>query len=539
MLTAMAAPLLVASTAVAVIAVTAPAAEAYGPTTLNLNCWVPDISTTIAPWNGASHTLTLAGGTTVGSSVTATYTYSVGPNNGGPKADQAVKAEFEVTQGGNTTYVMSNSVALGSVANATPSPGATVTAEIPASVAGSMSVKVHKIVFTATLFQLDVVCNSQTSATPTVNPFTTPVTTPIAESVTISGGATSSSPAPTSSSPAPTSSSPAPTSSSPAPTSSSPAPTSSSPAPTSSSPAPTPTATGVAATLNCSTLGQIKPWNAKFSASLTGGTLNLSFSPGPDNGPVGLSANWLKPVANVTVPAATKLEGPAYGALPARVVIPGATMSGTVTGSPTSVGVTTIVFDDFGSGSDVDTTCTPTTTLAVPVQSSPPLPDTLPTSTGDLTVNPLTVAAGGKVTLSGDGFAPNSNATAGMYSTPVTLGVGTANAGGEISVEVTIPSGTTGSHTLILLGTDSSGGVVALTRSITVTAASSTPTPTDTSTTDPTDDPDNPGTLPKTGSGDFPMTLLWAVVALQIGLIFAVRAARSRRPATASGRHRR
>ena len=127
-----------------------------------------------------------------------------------------------------------------------------------------------------------------------------------------------------------------------------------------------------------------------------------------------------------------------------------------------------------------------------------------------------------------------------MYSTPVTLGVGTADAQGAISVEVTIPSGTTGSHTLILLGADNSGGVVALTKTITVTAASTTPTPTptDTSTTDPTDDPDNPGTLPKTGPGDFTMTLVWALVALQVGLIVAVRASRSRRPAVA-GKHRR
>jgi hypothetical protein len=127
-----------------------------------------------------------------------------------------------------------------------------------------------------------------------------------------------------------------------------------------------------------------------------------------------------------------------------------------------------------------------------------------------------------------------------MYSTPVALGVGTADSAGDITVDVTIPSGTTGSHTLILYGVDNSGGVVALTKTVTVTAATSTPTPTGTDTTDPTDDPDpdNDGGLPKTGPEDMGMTLLWAAVALQIGLIAAVRASRSRSAAPA-GKHRR
>jgi hypothetical protein len=533
-LAALAAPLLLASTTVAAVAVMAPAAEAYGPTALNLNCWVVDVSTSNAPWNGANHTLTLSGGTTVGSNVNVSYTYSIGPNNGGPKADQSVKAEFEVTQGGNTTYVMSNSVALGQVPNSQPSPTATLTASIPATAEGNLTIKVRKVVFTATLFGLDVVCNSQTSGTATVNPYTVPVTTPIGDTVAITTGSTgtptdTSSPTPTTSSPTPTTSSPTPTTSSSTPTTSSPTPTA-----TSGSPTPTPTVTGVPASFDCTTLGQTKPWSTTLSASLTGTTLNLAFAPGPDNGPVGLNANWLKPVADVTTPAAAKLEGPAYGALAARVVIPGATMSGTVTGSPETVGIKDIVFDDFGSGSDVDTMCKPKTALSVPVQSSPPLPSTPPTSNGDLTVTG-TVTAGGKVTLSGSGFKAGTNATAGMYSTPVTLGVGTANAQGQISVEVTIPSGTTGSHTLVLLGTKDDGSPWALTKAVTVTAASSSADPTD----DPTssDDGGDNGGLASTGPEDFGKTLVIALVALQIGLIVAVRAARRPRAAVA-GRHR-
>lgn len=306
------------------------------------------------------------------------------------------------------------------------------------------------------------------------------------------------------------------------------------------SPTPMPTATGVSGALTCTTLGSTQPWTATWSASVTGTKINVAFVPGPANGPVPLNDKWLKATAQITTPATVNVEGAPYGPLDAREIIPGTTMTGTVAGTPTTIGVTKVVFKDIGSGSNVDTTCMPNAAINVPVVSSPALPDTLPTSTGDLTVNPETVTAGAKVTLSGEGFAAGSNATAGMYSTPVTLGVGTADAQGAISVDVTIPSGTSGSHTLILLGTDNSGGVVALTKTITVTAATSTPTPTDTSTTDPTDDPDNPGTLPQTGPADFGMTLVWALVALQVGLIIAVRASRSR-PAepAAAGRHRR
>jgi titin len=375
-----------------------------------------------------------------------------------------------------------------------------------------------------------------------VDPKAAPVvSTTIKQAVTVGGGSTGT-PTATTTSATPTatqtSATPTATQTSATPTATSATPTAT---PTSATPTATPTATGVASTLTCSTLGQNQPWSATWSASVTGTKVNVAFDKGPANGPVPLQSGWLKATAEINAPSKVAVEGTPYGALAAREIIPGTTLTGTVSGTPTSITVTKVVFKDIGSGSSVDTTCMPNAVITVPVASSPALPDTLPTATGDLTVNPDMVTAGGKVTLSGEGFAPGSNATAGMYSTPVTLGVGTANAQGVMSVDVTIPSGTTGSHTLILLGSDNSGGVVALTKTITVIASTSTPTPTptDTSTTDPTDDPDNPGTLPQTGPGDFTMTLVWALVALQIGLIVAVRASRSRRPATAAGKHRR
>lgn len=295
----------------------------------------------------------------------------------------------------------------------------------------------------------------------------------------------------------------------------------------------------VTATLSCNTLDNLRDWETTLSASLTGSSVNLAFAPGPKSGPVPLQAGWLQPMGTVTIAGVdVAVEGPKYDAIPKNTTVPGATLVGAVTGTPTSLTIKSIVFKDIGSGSNVDTTCTSASAITVPIVSGIELPPTLPTSDGDLVVDG-TVVAGGTVTLSGDGFEPGGAVTAGMYSTPVTLGVGTASAQGAVQIAVVIPAGTTGTHTLVLYGVDQSGGPRTLTKEVSVAAPSATPTPTDTNTTDPTDDPDNPGTLPQTGPGDFGATLLWALVALQIGLIVAVRASRSRRPEPTTGRHRR
>jgi hypothetical protein len=267
-------------------------------------------------------------------------------------------------------------------------------------------------------------------------------------------------------------------------------------------------------------------WTTKWSASLTGTKLNVAYELGPKTGPIPITPGELQALGTITVGAASvSVSAAPYGAIPARTNTPGATMSGTVSGVPTTVTVSKVIFKD-GGPAKVDTTCLPTAApIVLTIVSAPELPPTLPTSNGPATVTGSTVA-GGTVTLSGSGFAPGSAFTAGMYSTPTTLGVGTATATGAASLVVTIPSGLTGSHTMVLYGKTTTGTPFALTKSVTVTAASSSPTPTVTATSD-----ENSGTLPKTGAGGSVTTLVWALVALQVGLIFVVRMARGRRPA--------
>jgi hypothetical protein len=428
---------------------------------------------------------------------------------------------------------------------------------------------------------------------PSVAPFT-PFDLSIAGSDGAGPGPTTSSPAPTTSSPAPTTSSPAPTTSSPAPTTSSPAPTTSSPAPTTSSPTPGPSASPVVVTgMNCEIFSgaaaTVTRWEqasknstatdspsptltfAADKLTVAAGdkvSLALSFSQGPQSGPIELAAGVLQPKAKVTVGGAGSgsvvLTGAKYGLIPPYSWVPGTTLTGTYTA--TAAGAVTFTLAEFGFDygdstadasfgyptkfDELDTVCNKgakpkeaPATIGLPAQlgaaAVPVLPETLPTSNGDLTVTGA-VTAGGSVTLSGEGFAPSSIVAAGIYSAPVALGSATASVAGAVSVVVTIPSTFSGEHTLALYGADVSGGEWTLTKSVTVTAATGTPTSTSTSTTDPTDDPDNGGTLPQTGPGDFAMTLVWALIALQVGLIIAVRASRARRPAAApTGRHRR
>jgi hypothetical protein len=73
-----------------------------------------------------------------------------------------------------------------------------------------------------------------------------------------------------------------------------------------------------------------------------------------------------------------------------------------------------------------------------------------------VTASASSVGAGGSLTVSGDGFTPNSSVMVTLHSSPVTLAVTTADPTGAFSVVVTIPSDTTpGTHTI--LATDPNG----------------------------------------------------------------------------------
>jgi hypothetical protein len=93
--------------------------------------------------------------------------------------------------------------------------------------------------------------------------------------------------------------------------------------------------------------------------------------------------------------------------------------------------------------------------LVTPAEfTAPLLPDGVPTGGGT-----LRSSAGRQfsrtertTTLTGTGFAANSPVTLGIYSSPRVLGTAVTNSAGTFRVEVTIPAGYTGTHTLVAIG---------------------------------------------------------------------------------------
>jgi hypothetical protein len=537
------------------------------------------ISMSVSPANAGS-----------GVDVTVTVASPQTPNNGPavPLPAGGTQMEPVLDVEGTTVIAKSAPNAAQVPLNSPIFPGgwsATATFAAPAA-SGNYNVVLKKLVINSfsgsnTTAQTDPFdSNCALDNNPSVAPFT-----PF--DLTITGANTApSGPSPTTSSPAPTSSSPAPTSSSPAPTSSSPAPTSSSPSPTTSSPTatPGPSATpvvvtgmkceifsGAAATVTAweqasknSTAQDSPPPSITFAASsltVAAGdkvSLALSFSQGPQSGPIELAAGVLQPKAKITVGGADTgslvITGSKYGLIKPYSWVPGTTLTGTYTAK--AAGAITFTLAEFGfdygdtsAGADftypdkfdeLDTVCnkgakpkeSPATIGLLAQEGAatvPVLPDTVPTSNGALTITGA-VKAGATVTLSGQGFKPSSIAVAGVYSSPTTLGQATASSSGAVSVQVVVPASLSGQHTMVLYGVDANGNAYALTKTVTVSASGST-----SSSSDP-DDGDN-GSLASTGPEDFAKTLLIALVVLQVGLIAAVRGARRRRPAVV-GRHR-
>lgn len=89
---------------------------------------------------------------------------------------------------------------------------------------------------------------------------------------------------------------------------------------------------------------------------------------------------------------------------------------------------------------------------------------------GASTTNP---GPGQTVTLTGSGFAPNSTVTIQIFSTPQTLATTTADATGRFSVQVTIPSGFSGAHTLEATGVAPDGATMVLSTPVTIGNSSS------------------------------------------------------------------
>ncbi|MEU4240738.1 hypothetical protein [Actinoplanes sp. NPDC026619] len=124
-------------------------------------------------------------------------------------------------------------------------------------------------------------------------------------------------------------------------------------------------------------------------------------------------------------------------------------------------------------------------------------------------------APGSSLTMSGSGYAPFSEVTLAVYSTPRVLGKVTADSEGAFETSIAVPDDLTlGTHSFVAAGVDENGEFRALRLDLTVAASS--------------DD----GLLPVTGAA-----VLWVIVA---GFASVVTGVTMRRFATDGplGRHR-
>jgi hypothetical protein len=149
-----------------------------------------------------------------------------------------------------------------------------------------------------------------------------------------------------------------------------------------------------------------------------------------------------------------------------------------------------------------------------PVTPEPEVP-------AEIELGAASVAAGGKVTVSGSGFAADTELRFELRSDPVDLGTVAADADGAFSRTLTIPANTpAGVHTLAVIRADGTE----VTASLTVTAASSGGDETPGGNTGGSTD----GDLATTGADSTPY-VIGAVVLLALGLgLFAMRRRRPR-----------
>ncbi len=214
-------------------------------------------------------------------------------------------------------------------------------------------------------------------------------------------------------------------------------------------------------------------WKAALTVNLTGTDLALGWDAGPKTGPVPILAGTQKATATVMAGGATvKLTAPALNVDQAPYSQgPGQTVTGSASGSPASIAIDHITFDDT-SASNVDVTCTPKSALVIDL-TQVTLPSEPPPADGPLTITGTT-SAGGQVTVEGSGFGADTGVTAVMYSSPVVLGQATASSSGAVSMTVTIPTGVSGDHTMVLLGESPTGEQYVLSAGFTVAGTTGT-----------------------------------------------------------------
>jgi LPXTG cell wall anchor motif len=129
--------------------------------------------------------------------------------------------------------------------------------------------------------------------------------------------------------------------------------------------------------------------------------------------------------------------------------------------------------------------------------------------TGAAQVSDQTPAAGQSITVSGSGFAPNSPVSIVLEPGSTTLGTATSNASGAVSATVTIPAGTTGTGSIVLVGSSAGGATVRV--SVPIAVGSSA------------------GGLPTTGTNSTEPMIMWAVAAMAAGGVLVVGVTRRRR----------
>ncbi|MEY2470633.1 MAG: hypothetical protein QOF21_3331, partial [Actinomycetota bacterium] len=135
----------------------------------------------------------------------------------------------------------------------------------------------------------------------------------------------------------------------------------------------------------------------------------------------------------------TVSEGGTQGSINAQMA-----GGGTATTPTTSSTVTSTT----SSTSTTSTTAVTASTTTSSTTSST-IPESAPPANGPAQASTTTVTPGGTLTTSGGGFAPNSNVNAVIYSSPVLLKSATADALGNVTMTVTLPSNlATGTHQL-------------------------------------------------------------------------------------------
>jgi titin len=190
----------------------------------------------------------------------------------------------------------------------------------------------------------------------------------------------------------------------------------------------------------------------------------------PDDGTATVTWTPITPATGITgyVVTYTKEDGQ-----PQTAQVQGAgtgthTLTGLENGATYAVKVKAALSD--GTASDTEAVkVTPSAPPAIPQDGPPESDGTLSAPAGSTTPDP-----GETITISGTGFAPNSEVTIVIYSSPHSLGTVMTDQAGAFSKAVTIPSNLSGSHTITSMGIDPDGASRVLALGVTIAGSTTT-----------------------------------------------------------------